>query len=213
MKMLWLRILAVSAAMFCLSSWAFADDGHKNHFASILLDGKKIGNVHYTVKHNEKGELEELRTKASLSMLGVKLYDFSQQLQEQWSGGELQTMSGNTNDDGKAYAITLKRTPKEYEASRNDKPLTLPHDAFPISLWHYAISQQSLLFDLSDLSLLTVTVSGHKDTVEWGGETVQAERFDFAGDWKGSVWFDQNKKFVKAEYESGKRLVTVVMDP
>jgi len=117
--------------MFYLSSWAFADDGYKNHFASILLDGKKIGTVHYTVKHNEMGELEELRTKASLSVLGVKLYDFSQHLQEQWSGGELQTMSGNTNDDGKAYAITLNRTPKEYEASLNDKPLTLPHDAFP----------------------------------------------------------------------------------
>jgi hypothetical protein len=61
----------------CLSSWASADDSHNNFFASILLDGKKIGHVHYSVKHNEQGELEELRTKASLSVLGVKLYDFS----------------------------------------------------------------------------------------------------------------------------------------
>ena len=29
--------------------------------------------------------------------------------------------------------------------------MTLPHDAFPTSVWHYAITQKSLLFDLKDL--------------------------------------------------------------
>jgi hypothetical protein len=209
----WISKLAVFAALFCLSSWASADDGHENFFASILLDGKKIGQVHYSVKHNEQGELEELRTKASLSVLGIKLYDFTQNLHEQWSGGELQSMWGNTNDDGKKYEITLKRNAKEYNATLNDDPLTLPHDAFPISLWHYAVSQNSLLFDLADLRLLKVKIAGHEDTVARSGETIQAERFDFTGDWKGSVWFDHDKQFVKAEYMSNKRLVTVMMDP
>ncbi len=122
-------------------------------------------------------------------------------------------MWGNTNDDGKIYEITLKRTAKEYEATLNDDPLTLPHEAFPISLWHYAVSQQSLLFDLTDLRLLKVKVSGHEDTVVRNGQTIQAERFDFTGDWQGSVWFDHDKQFLKAEYVSNKRLVTVVMDP
>ncbi len=209
----WFSKLALSAAVFFISSWAWADGGHHNHFASILLDGKKIGQVHYSVKHDERGEVEELRTKASLSVFGIKLYDFTQNLHEQWSGGELQSMWGNTNDDGKINQITLKRTPKRYEATLNDKPLILPHDAFPISLWHYAISQQSLLFDLANLRLMKVKVSKHKDTVVRGGKTVQTYRFDFSGDWQGSVWFDHNKQFVKAEYLSEKRLISVVMDP
>jgi len=209
----WFSKLAVFAALLCLSSWALADDGHQNFFASILLDGKKIGHVHYSVKRNEQGELEELRTKASVSVLGIKLYDFTQNLHEQWSGGELQSMWGNTDDDGKKYEITLKRNAKEYDATLNDDPLTLPHDAFPISLWHYAVSQNSLLFDLQDLRLLKVKVAGHEDTVARSGETIQTERFDFTGDWKGSVWFDHDKQFVKAEYMSDKRLVTVVIDP
>lgn len=211
--MVWLKTLAASAVMVCLSSGSFADDGYQNHFASILLDGKKIGHVQYTIKHDENGELEELRTKASLSMLGVKLYDFSQQLQEQWAGGELQSLTGDTNDDGKRYAISLTRTPKEYDASLNDKPLTLPHGAFPISLWHYAVTQQTLLFDLSDLTLLNVSVTGQPETVDWNGKSVEAERFVFVGDWEGTVWFDDNKDFLKAQYISEKRQVTVVMDP
>lgn len=210
---MWLRAFALLGVLACLPSLALAEDGYQNHFATILLDGKKIGHVHYTVKHNDQGELEELRTKASLSMLGVKLYDFSQELQEQWSSGELQSMSGHTNNDGKPYTVSLKRTTAEYEADLNDKPVTLPHEAFPISLWHYAISEHSLLFDLSDLTLMKVAITGTKDTVDWDGKTIEAERFDFTGDWEGSVWFNADKDFVKAQYLSQKRKVTVVMDP
>lgn len=203
----------VCATVFCLSSWAWADDGHQNHFASIMLDGKKIGHVHYSVKRDEQGEVEELRTKASLSVLGIKLYDFTQHLHEQWSGGALQRVWGNTNDDGKIDQITLKRMPNRYDATRNGEPSTLPHDAFPISLWHYAVSQQSLLFDLSNLRLLNVKVAKHQDTVVRSGKITKAERFNFTGGWKGSVWFDHDRQFLKAEYESEKRLITVVMDP
>lgn len=211
--MTWITRLAVFAALLCLSSWASADDGHQNFFASIILDGKKIGQIHYSAKHGEQGDLEELKTNASMSVLGVKLYDFTQNLHEQWSGGELQSMSGHTNDDGKIDEIELKRTAKEYAATLNKKPVTLPHDAFPISLWHYDVSNQSLLFDLANLKLLKVKVSGHDDTVSRNGQTIQTERFDFTGDWQGSVWFDQDKQFVKAEYVTNKRHVTVVIDP
>ncbi len=205
--------VTVFVAVFCLSSWALADNRHQNRFASILLDGKKIGHVHYSIRQDGRGEVEELRTKASLSVFGIKLYDFTQHLQEHWSGGELQRVWGNTNDDGKIVNITLKRTPTRYEATLNDKPLTLPHNAFPISLWHYAISRQTLLFDLATLRLLNVKISKHEDNVVRDGETTQAERFDFSGDWRGRVWFDRNKDFIKAEYVSDNRLITVVMDP
>ena len=42
---------------------------------------------------------------------------------------------------------------------------------------------------------------------------VQTERFDVTGDWQGSIWFDHDKQFVKAEYMSNKRKVTVLLDP
>lgn len=208
-----LSMLIAFAATILLSSWALAEDGHRNHFATILVGGKKIGQVHYIVKHNEQGEVEELKTKASLAHFGIKLYDFTQHLHEQWSGGELQSMRGHTNDDGKVDEVTVKRTEKDYAASLNEKPVVLPHDAFPISLWHYAISRQTLLFDLADLRLMKVKVSEHEDAVARGGKSIPATRFDFSGDWEGKVWFDRNKQFVKAEYETSGRLVTVVMDP
>jgi hypothetical protein len=61
----------------------------------------------------------------------------------------------------------VKRTAKDYEATLNEKPLILPHDAFPISIWHDAVSQQSLLFDLQDLKLMKVEVSEHEESLAW----------------------------------------------
>lgn len=217
MKVRLYRLLTLPAVVsflsLCFLSFAAsADSGHQNHFASILLDGKKIGTVHYSVMHNERGELEQVKTKASISVFGIKLYDFSHQLHEEWSAGELQSMWGHSNDSGTIDEITLQRDPAQYSATRNDEPLTLPHESFPLSLWHYEVVHRSLLFDVTNLRQLNVEVAKHEHTLAWGGKIVQAERADFTGDWQGSVWYDRSKRFLKAEYMSDGRNIVVVMD-
>lgn len=217
-KLLWVKILMGLVAVIFLSSWlassqAMAAEEHRNYFASILLNGKKIGTVHYSVKHNEKGQLEQVKTKASMSVLGIKLYDFTHNLHEEWSNGRLQSMRSHANENGKIDEITLQRDPDQYVATRNDERLTLPHTAFPLSLWHHGIVQQSLLFDVTNLRLMKVETTRHEDTVARDGESTPAERVTFTGDWRGSVWYDQNKQFLRAEYMNEGRLIVVVMDP
>ncbi len=95
----------------------------------------------------------------------------------------------------------------------NGKPLTLPHDAFPTSVWHYKITQKSLLFDLKDLRLMKVKVSESKDSVSVGGRSIPASRFDFSGEWHTSIWYDQNKQLLKIKYKIRGREVVVTMDP
>jgi hypothetical protein len=144
-----LTLWLVALIVFGLTSdlWA-ADPQQENHFATIQVDCKKIGQVHYTLQRDEQGEVETLKTRASMSILGINLYSFSQDLNEQWASGELQAMDGHTDDDGKKFTVSLARKPAEYTAVLNDKSMTIPHDAFPNSVWHYAITEQSLLFDM-----------------------------------------------------------------
>lgn len=205
----WLIALAAVAG----AQPAIAAEDHRNHFASIHLDGGKIGNVHYTVKYDAEGEVEELKTRASVSMLGLEVFHFSQDLHESWDGGELQSLLGRTDDDGEIFEATAERTPREYDAALNGKPLALPHEAFPMSLWHYGITEQSLLFDLKDLRLLKVEVAKRDDTVTIDGQSVPASRFTFSGDWQGTVWFDPDEVFLRAEYEVEGRAVVVSLDP
>jgi Domain of unknown function (DUF6134) len=98
------------------------------------------GSIQYTVRTNDQGVVEELKTRSSLSILGFQVYYFAQDLHEVWRGGELQSLQGNTDDHRTIFKSSLQRNPTEYDGVLNGKTLALPHDAFPNSVWHYAIT-------------------------------------------------------------------------
>jgi hypothetical protein len=198
-------------AVLVISHRAGAVD--QNHFASIYLDKDKIGQIHYVLRTNEKGMVEELKTRSSVSILGFQVYYFTQDLHEVWRTGELQSMQGDTDDHRRIYKSSLKRNAREYDCMLNGKPLTLPHDAFPTSVWHYQITQQRLLFDLKDFRLMKVKVSKMEEAVSLAGRSIPASRFDFSGDWHASIWFDQNQQLLKMNYKAEGRDIVVVMDP
>lgn len=205
----WLAALLVCGL---IGAAAGADKTHQNHFATIQVDGKKIGQVQYTLTYDESGEIESLKTNASYSVLGFEVYSFSQDLTERWQSGELQSMDGHTNDDGKKYQASVERKSDDYAGVLNGNDLTLPHDAYPNSVWHYDITEQSLLFNLSDLRLMNVQVSKRPETVRIGGKSFDAERFDFSGDWQATLWFDQDRQLLKLEYKVDGRDVIVTLN-
>jgi hypothetical protein len=182
-------------------------------FASVFLDKKKIGQFHVRVSRAETGEIEELRARASVSMLGIHLYDFTHDITQTWRDGELQQLQGVADDNGKKYNLQLTRQAAQYSGSVNGKPVTLPVEAFPNSIWHYGIVDHSLLFNEVDLQLLKVSTTVKPDTVEFNKQKIQAERATIKGDFTATVWFDQDKEFVMAELQLSGRKVLVQRDP
>ena len=204
--------LLTLAAVLAIGSGAAAAGRAENHFGSIYIDNKKAGQVHYTVEYDGDGAVETLRTRASLSILGIKLFNFEQNLHEAWHSGDLQTLNGRTDDDGKIYDGELKRQPTQYQGVLNGRPVELPLKAFPASVWHYAIVDQSLLFDLKDLRLMNVKVARADETLTIDKQKIATERFDFSGDWQASVWFDRNKMLVQFRYSVDGHDVRVQLD-
>ncbi|MCR9212214.1 MAG: DUF6134 family protein [Proteobacteria bacterium] len=206
------NLLAVIIVALFLPTMALAEGTQENLFASVFYKGDKIGQVHLTTVHNEKGELEELKANASVSFLGLEVYGFTQNLHEKWEAGDLQTMDGKTDDNGTAHDITLNRGAEDFQATYNNKDLTLPLNAFPTSPWHYEITQNTLLFNIVDFDLLNVTINSSPDTIEINGKSVEATKFEFKGDWVATLWFDADKNFVKGEYDVSGRQLTVILD-
>jgi Family of unknown function (DUF6134) len=182
-------------------------------FASVFLDKKKIGNFHVRVSRAETGEIEELRARASVSMLGIRLYEFTHDLTQTWRDGELQRLQGVADDNGTKYDLQLTRQASDYSGEVNSKPVTLPVQAFPNSIWHYGIIDHSLLFNEVDLQLLKVTTAHASDTVAFDKKRIPAERVTIKGDFAATIWFDQNKDFVMADLKLAGRTVSVRRDP
>lgn len=187
--------------LISLSTGAAAAVRTENRFGSIHIDGKKAGQIHYTIEYGETGDVETLRTRASLSILGVKLFNFEQTLHEEWHRGELRQLRSRTDDGGKIYEATLSRGTVVYRGSLNGVPLELPDRAFPASVWHYRIVDRTLLFDLKDLKPLNVKIARAGETIALpNGKRIPTERFDFSGDWRATAWFDQKRELVKFRY-------------
>jgi hypothetical protein len=196
---------------------AFAAAGQaadpEQFFASVFLDKKKIGHFHVRISRAETGEIEQLRARASVSMLGVRLYEFTHDLTQTWRDGELTHLQGRADDNGTLYQLELARQPDDYAGSVNGKAITLPIEAFPNSIWHYGIVDHAVLFNEVDLKLLHVTTAHAADTVEFDNRKIPTERVTISGDFAATTWFDQDKNFVMAELRIGGRKVTIRRDP
>ena len=181
-------------------------------FCSVFLDKKKIGTFHVRMTRGATGDIEELRTRASVSMIGVKLYEFSHDVTQTWKGGNLQDLLGRSNDDGTNYDVTLNRGTNSYSGTMNGKAVSVPIEAFPANLWHHGIVDHTLLFSEVDLKLLKVKIERNPETIELHGAKIKTEKVRFVGDFNATVWFDDKKKFVKGETEMKGRKVRLVVD-
>ena len=68
------------------------------------------------------------------------------------------------------------------------------------------------MFSIPELRLLNVKVKKSPDTALKGNKKVPAEKFVFSGDWKATVWFNENKQFLKWQYTVKGLKVIVLLD-
>lgn len=191
---------------------ARADTLVRNHFASIFLNNKKIGQVQYTARHDDEGTLQELKTRASLSILGVEVYHHTLHTHELWEVDEMKHLWGDANQDGIIYNLDITQKPQGYSGILNNQTVELPSNSFPTAVWHYAITEHSLLFSIPELRLLNVEVLKSSDTVNIGNKKIPAEKFVFSGDWESTVWFDYDKQFLKWQYKVKGKKVVILLD-
>jgi Domain of unknown function (DUF6134) len=201
------------ALLFMLVSGASrADSVIENVFASMTLDGKKIGQIHFILKSAPTGEIQELRTNASVSVFGIKVYNFAQHLHETWRNDEIESLRSDADDNGTEEKISIDRAAGAFKAVRNGKPVDLPANAFPDSIWHYEIGEKTLLFNSVDLKLLKVSVKRSDETITLHGKKVHAHRLDFTGDWHATLWFGDNKRLLQAHRYVNDREIIITVD-
>jgi len=103
-----------------------------------------------------EGTLQEIKTRASHSILGIEVFHHTLHTHEFWEADEMKRLWGNVNEDGKVYEMDLTREPNEYVGTLNNQMIKLPADAFPIAVWHYAITEHAQLFSIPEFRLFVV---------------------------------------------------------
>ena len=207
-----LGLLALGIVLVMPAAAVLASE-HENFFAAIFYDTNKIGTFHVRVSRGDDDEIEEIRARASVSLLGITLYEFAQDVTHPWQNGELEALSGTVDNNGTTYDTSLQKIDNRLDGSVNGNAVSLPATAFPNSLWHYGVIDHEPLFDETTLEVLDVAVAVSDDTVDFHGQQIETTKAVFTGDIDVTVWFDQDENFIKGMMTLDGRTLNVVRDP
>lgn len=196
-------LILVAAPGGARAGWrdAVPPDGRLDY--RITREGSVVGKQSVDVRHDGDGFLVRTQITIDVTFLSLTIYRFEHDAVETWTHGRLTGFVSRTDDDGKDRVVELKAEGGRLKGSYNGKPVDLPGDIIPASLWHPATIGASVLLDpirgrsrdvaVADLGPETVTVNG--------GE-VEAHHYSLTGQIAREVWYDADGRLLKVQFSA-----------
>ena len=180
--------------------------GSSLSFAAIR-NGQTIG--HHRLTFQKNGDQLTVSTAIDLAVkiMGVTAYRYMHRAQEVWNGDTFQELTAQTDDDGKKYAIQIRRDGAALTVERNarlrDGPVrtTLPPQLLPSTHWNVRQIRQSALVNTQTGAeeRIQVSVIG-RETIRTTNASIDATHYRYTGDLVMDQWFDDTGRWVKTSF-------------
>ena len=179
----------------------------------VLRQGNAFGSHVVRFDEDENGDLL-VETDVSLRAgLGpITLFRYTLEAEERWRAGELISLSGKVNDDG---------TRESVEAGLADNRLQIEGDGYngyaelgvvPASHWNVDQTKATELLSSENGELLQVTVIPEgRETIEAGGQSIEANRFLMDSDIDVTLWYDDAGRWLKLAFEARGQSIEYVL--
>jgi len=167
---------------------------------NVYRKGSRVGR-HKVEFETEDGELRvRSHFKLKVKVLFVTAYKFEFESLGVWRDGVLQSMTAETNDNGKESSVEayLAEDGKFYATGRKGSYIA-DKWVYPSNHWNIGAVDSSVVLNTINGQLAQVEVFGRGiDTVETASGPVDAERFDYTGELEAtSVWYDRDGRWVR----------------
>ena len=175
----------------------------------VLRKGKPFGSHEVRFTTSPDGDLEavtEVSLRAGLGPITVFKYELNSS--ERWSDGQLVSVVGQTNDDGKKSSVTATREGDRLIVDGTDYQGPAPLDIIPSSHWNIreAFSTSILSTESGELLKVDVTEIG-PDTVTVGGQEIPATHYRMKSKLNVDLWYDDQNRWVKLSFEARGQLI------
>lgn len=182
----------------------------------VLRKGKPFGFHSVTFGEDSDGRLTartDVLLKAGLGPITVFKYELD--ATEVWQDGQLVSLNGEVNDDGKEGKVTATRTGSELDVDGTEFDGQVTASIIPSSHWNFAATQATELLSTEDGEILDVSVSEQgKETIIAAGEEVEATRYLLDSDIDVTLWYDEAGRWLKLAFEArGQNIEYVLAKP
>jgi len=153
-----------------------------------------------------KIENDKVRVIAQLNLqvnfLSFPIYKFDYKSDAVWRYGKLRSLRSNQNDDGENLAVTVFRKNDWLTVITRDTKLRTDIDTLPTNHWNAKVLLSDKVINTltGEISSVRITNLG-KEEIEAQAKLVFATKYKYSGDIAALVWYSDDGKWVKLQFE------------
>jgi len=156
----------------------------------VIRKGEKIGTHSVVFRHRGRDLTVATWTDIAVKLLGITLYRFRYQAEEDWIDGRLMRLTSRTDNDGVPLTVDLEEASGRIRGTCNGIALDLPADTLPISVWHPDFIRRSVILDQYKCAAQKVrTTDRGTELIPAGPKSVKARHYALTGDVQRDVWY------------------------
>lgn len=151
-----------------------------------------------------------------LRLAFITVYSWKQQGRDVWRDGRIVESKITTVDDGKDFAVALAAQESELVVDGSAGRFTVDPTAMTdLCIWNEELAQRDRIIDGRTGENFRFDIVDRTDeAVEVGARQVSARRYNFTVEdgRKGSLWFDQDGLWVKADFVTRGQTLTYTLE-
>jgi Domain of unknown function (DUF6134) len=167
----------------------------------VVREGDDIGTQ--SVEFIRNGDRLTVRTHVNIvvTVLGIPVFRFTHEAEEQWQNGQLTAFKSKSNDDGEPRAVALKLEGDRLRGSYNGRTLDLPATLIPASLWRPDTVQQRVLLDpIKGRDRQVTVVDKGIEQVKVRGRVLDAHHYAMTGQITRDIWYGPDGQIVQVRF-------------
>ncbi len=171
---------------------AFGVAGPDRVTFEVVREGSVIGSHELVFERSGTMLRAHIDCRLRIGFGPITLFRYRHQGVEIWQDGVFQSLETSTDHNGRALAVTARRTPRGIDIRTADGArLLAPAGALPLTHWNLACMRADL-FNPQDGTLIaeTATCAGPDRVALADGRDIAATRYDLKGAAPISDWYD-----------------------
>ena len=173
-------------------------------FAAVR-NGQTIGHHRLTFQRDGAQLTVSTAIELTVKFMGFTAYRYTHRAQEVWNGDVFQSLASRTDDNGKQFAVQIRRDTSRLAVERSvgaqTLRATLPLQLLPSSHWNVRQVREPALVNTQDGTEAKVQVSIiGRETIATANARVEATHYRYTGDIAMDQWFDDAGRWVKTSF-------------
>ena len=189
-----------------LSPRSFAwqpEPGDTIHF-DVFRNGSEFGHHIVSFESDEAGDIAAVIDVDLRAGLGpITLFRYALDARETWRDGYVLAVEGKVNDDGDRKSVKARRDSGELDVDGTEFSGELPLTIIPASHWNIWQTEADRILSTESGKVIDVEVRAlGRETIEAGGEQIEARKYLMDSDIDGTLWYDDQDRWVKLAFEA-----------